>query len=133
MRTLHRRLPSYTSTASCYSHFSFADNIPPQITIYHAFAHALENNRAALRNAPLTDGLDPDVYRHADALLLLPMYILISYILYLLFFFFFVCHDIYARNDKSFFFPIQNCAFKKVFFFFNYKLKIVEVKYKGTF
>lgn len=89
MRTLHRRLPSYTSTASCYSHFSFADNIPPQITIYHAFAHALENNRAALRNAPLTDGLDPDVYRHADALLLLPMYILISYILYLLFFFFF--------------------------------------------
>ena len=126
MRTLHRRLPSYTSTASCYSPFSFADNIPPQITIYHAFAHALENYRAALRNAPLTDGLDPDVYRHADALLLLPMYILISYILYLLFFFFFfffVCHDIYARNDKSFFIPIQNCAFKKVFFFLIINLK----------
>lgn len=123
MRTFHRRLPSYTSTASCYSHFSFADNIPPQITIYHAFAHALENNRAALRNAPLTDGLDPDVYRHADALLLLPMYILISYILYLLFFFFFVCHDIYARNDKSFLYLYKIVPSKKFFFFLIINLK----------
>lgn len=38
-------------------------------------------------------------------------------------FFFFVCHDIYARNDKSFFIPIQNCAFKKVFFFLIINLK----------
>lgn len=124
MRTLHRRLPSYTSTASCYSHFSFADNIPPQITIYHAFAHALENNRAALRNAPLTDGLDPDVYRHADALLLLPMYILISYILYLLFFFFFLFAMIFMLEmTKVFFFLYKIVPSKKFFFFLIINLK----------